>query len=105
MKVKFLGEHCDIIFTKYMVNNRIAIGLVTEDGEPMATATVNIPNVTLNPHEVLIKDYSENEGMWEALVDGNVIDSQPRGVIVTGHATVNIAKLTKESIEYLTETI
>ena len=105
MKVIFLGEHCNVMFHKYIVDSRIAIRLVTEDGEPMATATVNIPNVTLNPYEVLIKDYSENEGMWEALVDGNVIDSQPRGVIVTGHATVNIAKLTEESIAHLTETI
>lgn len=42
-------------------------------GEIYTVATVNLPAVSLEQDEVLIKDYSENEGVREALEKGNVI--------------------------------
>jgi hypothetical protein len=47
----------------------------------MATATVNLPEQSLLPHQVLIKSYSENEGMLQALQEAGVVrlipDSRP----------------------------
>lgn len=44
-------------------NGRLAIRAIDCDtGEPIATLTVNLPDVPLAPDEVLIKDYGENEG-------------------------------------------
>jgi hypothetical protein len=41
-----------------------------ENGEEYLTATVNIMGSNLAPDEVLIKDYSENEGIYKALLKG-----------------------------------
>lgn len=77
-KVIFLGEACSVKLGKYP-NGRTAIELICEDGSPMATATINIPEIVLEPNEVILKTYSENEGMLEALreagIVGAVIDS------------------------------
>ncbi len=73
MKVTFNQWDC-ILQKKTYSNNRIALQLIdAEDGSPIATATVNFPDEQLNDDEVLIKDYSENEGMYKALVDAKII--------------------------------
>ena len=73
MKVTFNNWDC-ILEKKTYPNNRIALQLIdAEDGSPVAMVTVNLPNEQLNDNEVLIKDYSENEGMYQALVDAKVI--------------------------------
>ena len=52
----------------------------SEDGAPVAKATTNVPHVTNIPvHEegyqgVLIKDYSENEGVLKTLVDAGIVN-------------------------------
>lgn len=43
------------------------------DMEDIAVATINVPKANLMPDEVIIKDYSENEGMFAALILGNVV--------------------------------
>jgi len=42
-------------------NGRTALQLVTLEGKPYATLTVNIPTEKLANDEVIIKTYSENE--------------------------------------------
>lgn len=72
-KVEFLGEKCRVDTGVY-ANGRLAIRLTIEEtGEPMATATVNVPDCTLDEDEVLIKDWSENEGMVDALVKAGIV--------------------------------
>jgi len=39
---------------------------------PVATATVNMPDIALEADEVLIKDYSENQGMAQAFEDAGI---------------------------------
>lgn len=74
MKINFNQWECEVLIKKYPLNNRTAIELVdAEDNSPVAVATVNFPDEPLNNDEVLIKDYSENEGMYQALVDAKVI--------------------------------
>lgn len=63
-------------------NNRNAIQLTEADtGFPYMTCTVNMPHVTLNSFEVLIKDYSENEGVLKFLVDNNIVTDTGRGEV------------------------
>lgn len=58
----------------YYSNNRKAIRLIDGDsGEPIATATVNLPAVELAENEVVVKDYSENQGMYVALLDAGIV--------------------------------
>ena len=76
---KFNIWDCEIVKHKYS-NGRTALQLVSAvdvddvyKGEPIATATVNIPEMDLKENEVIIKDYSENEGMLEALVAAGIV--------------------------------
>ena len=49
-------------FRKYR-NGRTAIELLdAQDHEPVMVATVNIDSALLHGDEIIIKDYSENEG-------------------------------------------
>jgi hypothetical protein len=69
--VKFKKWDCVIVYAQYS-NGRTAIQLKDDnDGSPVATATINVPDVYLEKDEVIIKDYSENEGMLDTLVRWN----------------------------------
>ena len=98
--VYFLDIKCDIVKLRYP-NSRTALELVIAEndeerelykGEPMATATVNIPQVPLERNEVIIKDYSENEGMLETLVKAGIVEDTGK-VVETGFVVCNICKL------------
>lgn len=85
--VKFKKWICNVEVSKYRSNDRIAIELVeASTGEPVARATVNIPEVDLEPNEVIIKNYSENEGMYQALFEAGII-SKAKIHVQTGNLT------------------
>ena len=76
-------------------NGRLAIRAVDCDtGEPIATLTVNMPEIFLEPGEILIKDYSENEGALESLLLAALVE--PLAVIPCGHAEAIKCKLIKD---------
>jgi len=78
-KVKFKQWNCILEFGQYKENDRIAISLVEEEtGEDVATVTINLDKVSLSDNEVIIKDYSENEGVYEALVKAEIISRAKR---------------------------
>lgn len=74
-------------------NGRVALQLIdAEDGCPIATATVNLPDEQVAPDETFIKDYSENAGMLEALLKAGIIERT--GVTArTGFVTVEKVKV------------
>ena len=62
-------------------NGRVALELIdADDGEGIATATVNIPEESLNEGEAFIKDYSENEGMLAWLIKNKLAEDTGRRV-------------------------
>jgi hypothetical protein len=78
--VKFLDFDC-IVETGQYNNGRLAIELYDkEDGEPVTTATINLPMESMKADEVAIKNYSENEGIVEALKEAGVITEKVRDV-------------------------
>lgn len=80
------------------VNGRTAIQILDAiDGQPYATATVNIDHVLLADNEVLIKDYSENEGMLDFLIKNNIVTPTPNGV-QSGFVWLPVAILNDESV-------
>lgn len=93
MNVKFKQWDCTPTFGQYRDNDRTAIKLIdAETGEPIATATINLPECQLGDDEVIIKDYSENEGMLDALVKANIVEAT--GMMVqSGHVTCPVVKL------------
>jgi len=88
--VWFAGENCTIQWGKYP-NGRVAIQLMCADG-PMARATVNIPEYEPDFDEVLIKDYSENEGMLDALVKAGIVKDTGKRAF-SGYVTIPVCKL------------
>jgi len=92
MNITFGKYGCRVVFAKYN-NNRTAILL--EDSIDLSTvvvATINIPEHPLDVDEVIIKDYSENSGILDCLIQNKVI-SEPVRFIQTGYVTVPVCKL------------
>ncbi len=77
IEVKFKRWTCRIVEYGYN-NGRIALELEDiKTGETVLCATVNIPEVEIPEKHVIIKNYSENEGIEEILIAAGVIDAKP----------------------------
>lgn len=95
MIVKFNKWNCKVVKSKYD-NGRLALRLIdAKDGSPIATATVNIPDVKLSKDEVLIKDYSENQGMLKVLEEAGIVKSTGDS-IRSGFVNIPICEYTGE---------
>lgn len=91
--VEFNGYVLYLILGKYAEGGRTSIHLVDADsGEPYCTATVNVPEEPLGPGEVIIKSYSENEGLLERMVEGGVVEPTGR-IVQLGHAEAHVCRL------------
>jgi len=78
-------------------NGRTRINLIDAlDNEPYAVATTNLPDVLLLDNEVLVKDYSENEGVLEFLTTNNIVVPTDKWV-TTGFVDVQVCTLNPES--------
>lgn len=91
MKCQHGNEILDVVIHKYG-NGRPAIKLIDVDGLPYATATINVPTLVLADDEVVIKDYAENKGIYQSLVDAGVI-SEAKSTITVGFEKVSICNL------------
>lgn len=81
-------------FGKYS-NKRTAIELIdSEDGCPVMVATVNMPDAELQPDEVIIKNYSENEGVLDFLIENGIV-GKPIRMVSSGWVTCPVVKLLK----------
>lgn len=76
LRSKYTNEVVTIVRSKY-ADDSIALFCVDKDtGEPICTPSVCLRGYGITPREgyVFIKDYSENEGMVDALVAAEVIE-------------------------------
>jgi hypothetical protein len=85
VKVRFKQWNCVVKLTHYR-DQRPALILRHEfTGEDILVASVNLPDVPLRNDEILIKDWSENEGVLQLLMDngviGPVIENVPTGMV------------------------
>ena len=91
-QMEWNGFKCNVV-RNYYSNGRVALQLFdSEDGMPIATATVNIDDYQVREDRVLIKSYSENYGLAEALVKEGFIGPE-LGKINTGHTYVTLHEL------------
>ncbi len=96
--VTFNGVECRIVMSKYLSTDNASIQLIDlTDGTPYAMATVNTGN-TLPSGMVAIKNYSENEGVLEALLQAGVIEW--RGDTANqGYTKLHLCYLVQDSTE------
>lgn len=99
MEVFFLNEKCIAKGETYM-NGRKAIELKDSEGFPMAHATTNI-NEYLPEGSIFVKDYSENKGMVDALINAGIIYPDPTNTVLSGHVAISSYKLTDIAKEKL----
>jgi len=82
---------------KRYANGRVRLDLLDlMDGFPHSIATVNLPDVLLEDNEILVKDYSENEGMLDFLTANNIVIPTDKGVH-SGFVWIPVCKLNPES--------
>lgn len=74
--VEFLGKKLKVDKFKYR-NDRVALEL-TYRGQSWVMATTNLPDEVLCIDEVIIKNYSENEGVVDALINAGVVGAVVR---------------------------
>jgi len=97
----FTGENIPVTVNIRKYNNgRPAIELLEMDPEygytPYATASVNLPDVLLQPNEVLIKDYAENEGITKFLSKHNIV-VPTNNWVRSGYVDIQVCILNPES--------
>jgi len=97
MKVIFMGTEVNTKWLHY-TRGGLALRLVADDGEPFATASVNLPDAPCPPDELYIKNYAENSGIVQALVDAGVIQPDPTFQVQSGHVTVSRYPITSEGM-------
>lgn len=72
--VEWHGKKLAVRFSHYTDNDRLALLLHDpEEDEPYATASVNVVEAQVPDGHVLIKNWSENEGVLEALIAAKII--------------------------------
>lgn len=77
--------------------------------EPVAVASLYLPDVGAIQTEagrpvIAVKDWSENEGMVQSLVDSGVIEPQPCGYpLQSGYVEVSVYPLTPEAVQEVNE--
>lgn len=82
-------------------NGRIAIILMSaDDHSTVAKVTVNFPYTPLEPDEIIVKNYGENEGVLEFLEANNLVDKVSR-LADNGAVICPIVKLNKEILNQI----
>jgi len=88
----FKNKKFKILLKKYVHNNRICLLLVDSNEELYMCATVNLPEICVPENHVLIKNYSENQGILEALVNQKIV--RDTGVVYpTGFVEVTLVEI------------
>ena len=88
--VNFMGEELTPIIGEY-ANGQTSIQLVDRDGMPFMTASV-AHDVNIPDDCVIIKNYSENEGIMQALIKAGIIE-KPFCEIPANFVTLYVAAL------------
>lgn len=102
MIVQFKDYKCLALGHTYQ-NGRKAIELLEYDSphEPVAFATVNIPQIDIPDDCVFIKDYSENKGILQSLINANIIDHPAILTVNQGFVNISAYPLTQIALNQL----
>jgi|10_taG_2_1085330.scaffolds.fasta_scaffold29886_4 hypothetical protein len=97
MLVEFDVYTCEVVATYYYNSGKKAIHLIDhEDGYPVAQATTCIDEIEVEPDQIIIKDYAENTGIAEALIEAGIINKEPDVVYADRYVTFPVYSLTDE---------
>ena len=89
---KFVPKQMAKVQQRRYNNGRTCLQVISASGKFLCTATVNLPEALVPEGHVLIKNYSENEGVLDALIKAKVI-GEPIAEIPTGFVFVQLCPL------------
>jgi len=95
--MKYYEGDVEVIPTLYFDGNTALQLVAIDTGEPVAKATVNIPEEAKTDKIVFIKDYAENEGVLETLVKGNILRDMNM-TVQAGYTVVYGCRITSDRI-------
>lgn len=82
MKLNYKNFQVTVKKSTYF-NNNLRVDLIdVEDGLTVATVSVNVKHVPLEKDQIIVKDYSENEGMADWLLENKVAEKTDTHVFV-----------------------
>lgn len=91
-KTKYINELGLITKHKYP-NGRMALAMDSVEGFPLIKITVNCDDVTLEPDEIIVKSYSENEGLLDWLLIEGLVENTNK-VVTVGWESCAVVRIT-----------
>lgn len=102
MQVQVKGITLEVEFNRYFNNNISMDLMVNEDGYREVYYGVSVNLEHINPENtVLVKNWSENEGIEEVLVELGLIEKKPIAFYPSGYVLAPLYRLTQKAIEEL----
>ena len=100
IKINDVTREYYLLWNRYATTNQIKLQLTSFDDKvgtyvPYYTATINAEHVDLEEDDIVIKDYSENEGLLQGLVKAGIVN-KPHGKVPLRHTFAHICQLTDE---------
>lgn len=94
--IEFLDEtyNIELVFNRYLHDNKMAIQAICEDGEVFGTVTTNVEG-TLEENEISVKTYSENSWVPQLLEKLPEVFEDTGKRIQSGFVSVQVWKLKK----------
>ncbi len=93
---------CHLSTERYHEGEGLALILnAADDGEPCGVITVNVPDAKLAANEILVKDYSENAGMANALVSCGLAVHTGR-TVKSGFVSIPVMRLNADVLKEYT---
>jgi len=89
-------ENCQWNACKYG-NGNLALQVVSEEEGPICVCTVN-PGERVHNGCIAIKDFSENEGMVDTLLEMGIIQGKPLYTIPSGWVKIPVYELTDKGL-------
>ena len=96
------GVKC-VVVTGHYGNGRPAIQLDNaRNGEPFMVPSVNVVDADLKTGEIAIKNYAENEGILDVLVNAGIV-SKPKYTVESGYVEIPVCDLLIKTDENIKE--
>ena len=94
--IEHRGESYRVKLRQY-TSARLRIDIMTEDNISYAVLTTNIPEVELKEREILVKGWSENEGICQTARESDLFEDTGKRILI-GRVEAQIWKI-KEQYE------
>lgn len=101
-------DDCFFNVARYPDNGTVAIGVTSSSQGSICTITVYLDYAGVamkNPEDdmIAIKDYSENEGIVDAMIRAGLIEEEPLYWIQSSFVNIPIMRLSKSFAKYIAE--